>query len=358
MDGELDEELRYHLEREAELNVRAGMAPEDARRAALRSFGGVEQARELCREARGVRMLQVLWQDLRYGARKLRKSPGFTLVAVMTLALGIGANTAIFSVVDAVLLRPLQFPDSERVVALAGVNPSKDITDSNMSVPDFADWKGQSRSFEQVAGFVTGGSLLVSGEEAERVRGTSVTEDFFPLFRTPARLGRALESDDAKKDATPVAVLSHGLWQRRYGGDPAVVGRQIIVGRESTTVVGVMPQGFNYPERTEIWFPMTLDPVAERRDNRYLEVFARLKPEATLAGAQAEIDAVNARLAQSYAETNSGWGVRLTNLRERLVGNMRTPLLVILGAVALVLLIACGNVANLLLARGPARARE
>jgi putative ABC transport system permease protein len=355
---DIDEEMRLHVELEAEANVARGMSPEAAQAAARRSFGNFDGTRDEAYAVRGGGMIEALLQDVRYGARVLAKHKGFTAVAVLTLALGIGANTAIFSVVNAVLLRPLPFPDSERIVSFEGVNPSKGITDSNMSVPDLADWRAQGQAFEQLAGFITGGALLVAGDEAERVRGTSVTEDFFPLFRTAPLHGRALRPDDAKKGATPVAVLSHGLWRRRYGGDPGIVGRQIMVGRESTEVVGVMPPGFGYPERTEIWFPLALDPAAERRDNRYLEVVSRLKDGAALAGAQAELDAVNARLAQGYSETNSGWGVKLTYLRERLVGNMRTPLLVILGAVALVLLIACGNVANLLLARAASRSKE
>ena len=355
---DIDEEMRLHVEMEAEANVARGMSPGAARAAARKSFGNFDGKRDEAYAVRGGGMIEALLQDVRYGARVLAKHKGFTAVAVLTLALGVGANTAIFSVVNAVLLRPLPFPDSERVVLLDGVNPSKGITDSNMSAPDFADWRAESRAFERLAGYVTGGSLLVSGEEAERVRGTSVTEDFFPLFRTNALHGRALTPDDAKEGATPVAVLSHGLWRRRYGGDPAIVGRQIMVGRESTQVVGVMPPEFSYPARTEIWFPFPLDPAKERRDNRYIEVVARLKPDAALASAQAELDAVNARLAQTYVETNTGWGVRVTNLRERLVGNMRTPLLVVLGAVALVLLIACGNVANLLLARAASRGKE
>lgn len=357
-DRELEEEMRFHLEMKAEENVASGMAPEEARRAARRQFGNETRLREVSREMWGFVSVETIVQDIRFGARMLAKHKSFTAVAVLTLALGIGANTAIFSVVNAVLLRPLPFPDSERIVSLEGVNLSKGIADGNMSVPDFVEWQAQIQAFEQVAGFVTGGALLVADEEAERVRGTSVTADFFPLFRTGPLQGRALQPGDEKKDAPPVAVLSHGLWQRHYGGDPSVVGRHIMIGRESTTVVGVMPVRFNYPEHTEIWFPLSLDPAAERRDNRYLEIVARLKPDATLAQAQAQMDAVNARLAQSYVETNSGWGVRLTNLRERLVGNMRTPLLVILGAVALVLLIACGNVANLLLARAASRSKE
>ena len=302
--------------------------------------------------------MENLLQDIRFGIRSLFKRPGFTAVAVITLALGIGANSAMFSAVNAVLLRPLSFPESERIVLVEGVNPQQGITDSNLSVPDFADWQNQNQVFEQMAGFVTGGSLLVNNEEIERVRGTSVTADFFPLFKTKALLGRALQPDDAQKGHDSVVVLSYGLWQRRFGSDPSVVGSKVKVGGEATTVVGVMPAGFDYPRQSELWVPFPIDAAAERRDNRYLEVITRLKPGATLGQAQAELNTINQRLSQTYRETNTGWTVRLTTLQDSLVGGTRSSLLLLLGAVAFVLLIACANVANLLLARATARQKE
>jgi len=302
--------------------------------------------------------MENLLQDIRYGVRSLFKRPGFTAVAVITLALGIGANSAMFSAVNAVLLRPLSFPESERIVLVEGVNPQQGITDSNLSVPDFADWQSQNQVFEQMAGFVTGGSLLVNNEEIERVRGSSVTADFFPLFKTNALLGRALQPDDAQKGHDSVVVLSYGLWQRRFGSDSHVVGSKVKVDGEATTVVGVMPAGFDYPYQSELWVPFAIDAAAERRDNRYLEVITRLKPGVTLAQAQAQMDTINQRLAQTYPETNTGSGVRLATLQERLVGGTRSSLLLLLGAVAFVLLIACANVANLLLARATARQKE
>ncbi|MFL6207328.1 MAG: ABC transporter permease [Pyrinomonadaceae bacterium] len=299
-----------------------------------------------------------LWLDLRYGVRTWLKSPGFALVALAALALGIGANTAIFSAVNTVLLRPLAYPESERLVWLQGENPPQGITQSNMSVPDFADWQSQNQVFEQLAGFVTGGSLLVSGDEAERVRGTSVTTDFFPLFRTNAIKGRALQAQDQAKGQTDVVVLSYAIWQRKFGADPNITGRQVLIGNTSTTVVGVMPQGFDFPQQTEVWFPFVIDPAGERRDNRYMNVVARLKPNVTLAQAQTQMDTINQRLAGEYNETNNGWRTRLTSLHEFTVGAVRPSLLILLGAVAFVLLIACANVANLLLARATARQKE
>ena len=302
--------------------------------------------------------MDTILKDITYGFRSLWKRPGFTAVAVITLALGIGANSAIFSVVNAVLLRPLPFPDSEQLVQFDGVNPHAGITQSNMSVPDFADWQSQNQVFEQMAGFITGGSLLVSGDETERVRGTDVTAEFFPLLRINAALGRTLQPDDSQKGSEPVVVLSHGLWQRRFGSDPNIIGSKVKASGKESVVVGVMPVGFDYPERTELWEPFPLDPVAERRDNRYLNVITRLKPDVPIAQVRAQMDAINLRLAQSYVETNSGWSVQLTGLQQRLVGSMRSSLLVLLGAVAFVLLIACANVANLLLARATVRQKE
>jgi putative ABC transport system permease protein len=299
-----------------------------------------------------------LLKDIRFAIRSLLKRPGFTAIAIITLALGIGANSAMFTTVNAVLLRPLSYPESERIVLLEGINPNQGINQSNMSAPDLADWQSQTTAFEQIAGFLSGGSLLTSGEETERVRGTGVTADFFPLFRTNASLGRTIQSDDLQKGRDSLVVLSHSLWQRRFGADKNIVGTKVLISGASTTVVGVMPPGFDYPAQSELWVPLTLDPAKERRDNRYLGVITRLKPGVTIPQAQAEMNTINQRLAQSYVETNSGWTVKLTELRERLVGSMRTSLLVLLGAVAFVLLIACANVANLLLARATARHRE
>jgi putative ABC transport system permease protein len=302
--------------------------------------------------------MEDLIKDLRYGIRSFLKRPGFLFIALSTLALGIGGTTAMFTVVNSVLLRPLPFPQPEQIVLFEGINPRQGITQSNMSVPDIADWKQQSQSFEQIAGFVSGGVFLSTGDETERVRAAGVSTDFFPLLRTNPLSGRALQPGDMQTGGEPVVVISYALWQRRFGGSQQVLDSKVTIGGKSTTVVGIMPPGFNFPAEAEVWTPFPLDPKDEPRDNRYVSVVTRLKPNVSLTQGQAEMDTINQRLAQNYAETNSNWSVRLIDLRERLVGKLRTSLLVLLGAVAFVLLIACANVANLLLARAAYREKE
>jgi putative ABC transport system permease protein len=297
-------------------------------------------------------------KDLRYAIRTLLKRPGFLLVAVSTLALGIGATTAMFTVVNSVLLRPLQFPEPERIVLLEGVNPRQGIKQSNMSVPDVVDWQQQSQSFEHIAGFFTWGAFLATGDETERVRAAEVSPEFFPVLSAQPLSGRVFQAGDAQAQSEPVTVISYGLWQRRFGGAAGVVNSKVTLSGVTNTIVGIMPAGFNYPDNTELWTAFRLDGTGERRDNRYVNVIGRLKPGVPIAQGQTEMDTINQRLAQNYVETNSGWSVRLTELRERMVGELRPSLLMLFGAVAFVLLIACANVANLLLARAAYRQKE
>ncbi|HSE25662.1 MAG TPA: ABC transporter permease, partial [Pyrinomonadaceae bacterium] len=265
-----------------------------------------------------------LWQDLKYGARIFIRSPGFTIVAILALALGIGTNTSIFSVVNGVLLRPLPYPGSERLVWVGGTNAKRGISDSSLSMPDYSDWKNQADAFESMAAFIQSGVILTTDNaEPERVPRALVTTSFFPTMAVNAVVGRYFSNEDERWGSAPVAVLSHGLWQRRFGSNPGIIGSRINLGGRPTTVIGVLPAGFDYPSKAQIYTPLKMEPE-ERRDNRYVNVLGRLKPTATLAGAQSQIDTLNTRLQQQYPETNDGWTARLTGLQEWTTRDVRT----------------------------------
>lgn len=306
-----------------------------------------------------------LFQDLRYAIRALRKSPAFTAVALATLALGIGANTAIFSVVNAVLLEPLKFPEPGRLVSFSQTLPSKGVTNGGVSYPNYADFASRSHSFAQLGAIrMHDFTLTGQGEPALVVAGT-VTGNVFPLLRTRPLLGRGLTASDEAPDAPPVAVLSERLWRERFGADPAAVGRTVRLDQRVFAVVGVMLDAFHSPPDrppAELWTPLVQDPVfndlRQRRGGHYLTLLGRLRGGVAIPTAEAELATIAAGLAKQYPKENEGWGVRVAPLAESLVAGVRTALYVLLGAVALVFLIACVNVANLMLVRTSARARE
>ncbi|HEX4630374.1 MAG TPA: ABC transporter permease [Chthoniobacterales bacterium] len=303
--------------------------------------------------------MNTLLQDIRYGLRMLFKYKGFTAVAVIALGLGIGANTAIFSLVNGVLLRPLPFPNAERITYFEGNNPSSGINESNISFRDFTDWSQQTDLFASTAAYWTASSNLgADGAEPERVPRAGVTNGFFAVLGVQPFLGRAFVPEEDKPGTISVAIISHGLWKRRFGSDPAIVGKQVQISSRPITILGVMPPGFEYPEQTQIWVPSAVNISEESRDNRSWSAIGRLNPGIDLKQAQTQLSAINARLAEQFRETNKGWDVKLWTLHERLVREVKPSLLALLGAVGLVLLIACANVANLLLARSAARQKE
>jgi putative ABC transport system permease protein len=291
--------------------------------------------------------MNTLWQDLRYGARMLLKNPGFTLIAVITLALGIGANTAIFSVVNGVLLRPLPYADPDRLVQVWETRPREGDYEFSASPPNFVDWRNQSQSYEQMAAYRWEAFNLTGGDQPERLVGARVSASFFAALGIKSVLGRVFLPEEEQAGRDRVAVMSHRVWQSRFGSDPHVIGRTLTLNGESFTVVGVAPPGFQFPERAEMWVPLAF--TAEelnQRGSHFLWVIARLKPNVTLAQAQAEMTTIARRLEQQYPDTNTGQGVRLVRLHEQIVGQVRQALLVLLAAVGFVLLIACANVAN------------
>ena len=359
VDAEAEEEVQFHLVARLEENLARGMSLEDARRDAARRFGGELHARERSRDADLVVWLDTLARDVRYALRNLAKNRGVTMVAAFSLALGIGANTAIFSAIRAVLLRPLPYAEPGRLAMLWMDNRRLGLHEDLTSFPNYEDWK-KNRVFEDLAGFVPSAVILSGLEEPARIPAAAVTWNFLPVLGVSPILGRNFTAEEDQAGQAQVVILSYGLWQRQFGGDRHVVGKTIEIGNKPYAIVGVMPADFAFPAKdSQLWRPLGLTPAARAsRGGYFLSVIGRMKRGVTNERARAEMAAVGARLEAQYPDSNKGYGVWVVPLLDQVVGTMRQALLVLLGAVAFVLLIACVNVANLFLGRGAARGRE
>jgi len=346
-DRDLEEEMRFHMEMKAR---EAGPV------AAQRKFGNAALLQEDSREAWGWTGLEAWADDLKYALRALRKNPGFTSVAVLTMTLGIGAGTAVFSVVNGVLLRPLPFPQPDRLTMVWETREQRGEDRTMVSYQNFRDWKEQSRSFERMAAFVGAGVRMNVGDEPVMIPGASVSRDFFPALGVQPMLGRTFVPEEERKSAAPVTVLSYSFWQK-LGGDRSLVGKKVQFDREVFTVLGIMPRGFAFPAGSEFWLSLPPDESHNRGDCSF-RVVARLQDGVTAARAQSEMQTIATRLRQAYPKENNGAGANVVPLMEQIVGEARSALSVFMGAVACVLLIACVNVANLLVVRAAARRRE
>jgi putative ABC transport system permease protein len=352
----LDEELRGFLEMAAEEKIKQGMSRRDALRAVRLERGSLEVTKEVIRSAGWESFVETLWQDLRFAARMLRKNPGFTTVAVVTLGLGIGANTAIFSIVNGVLLQPLPYPHSELLVVVARTEPRFDHP-VPVSGPNFLDWRARAKQFQSLAGFDGRGFTLMVGNEPEHILGAAVSYNFLKVLQVAPTLGRDfLESEEHMSNR--VALVSHGFWKQRLGGNPDAVGRKLILNGQSFILVGVLPADFRYVlmQDAEIFIPLNLDGTA--RGQNFMSVVGRLKPGVSLRQAQSEMDSIARALEKEYPADDAEQGAVVIPMLSRVGSSSREALLIMLAAVSLVLLIACANIGNLTIAQAVRRQGE
>lgn len=365
VDLRLQEEIEQHLALQTEENLRAGMTPAEARRQAILKFGSVQSVREDCHSEEGLPLVEGLLQDLRYALRILRKSPSFTVVAIVTLALGIGANATVFSVVDAVLLRPLPYFQPQRIVE-AESSSGRGAFASNLSYPDFFDWRAQNHSFSHLVSYHDASYTLTGAARPVHVAAQIVSWDLLPMLGVNPALGRGFTAAEEKR-GTRVVLLSHGFWTSQFAADPGVLGRTLQLSGDTFTVIGVMPASFRFPitaPKNDLWTTLAVDDAPSgdgirNRSSHFLDSMGRLKPGVTIAQADQDMKAIAGRLARQYPDTNTKHdSARVESELDAVLGDTKTLLVVILCAVALVLLIACGNIANLLLARVSDRRRE
>ncbi|HEY2393804.1 MAG TPA: ABC transporter permease [Candidatus Angelobacter sp.] len=359
MDRELAEEMRQHLELKARENVANGMSEEEARNAAQRQLGNLTRMEEQSREQWGFPFLESLVQDIRYGLRGLRKAPGFTVVATITLALGIGATTTIFSVVNTVLVRPLPYKDSGRLAAIHTISPKFPEFQLSESKPDFDDMQSGIHAFEAMAISEDKRANLTAPGEPEEIQAVAVSAGYLPLLGVSPVLGRTFQPEDEERKNGNVALLSQRLWRERFGSDPGVVGKTITLEEKLYTVIGVMPRHFEGPGQRDVWLPfLKSSEAASKRSNWFFGVLAKIKAEQGMQAAQTELDGLAARLSTQYPESDAGIKFKLTPLQESVVGDAKSGLMLLLGAVGFLLLIACANVSNLILSRGVQRQSE
>lgn len=358
VEDELEAELRFHLDQLVEENVAAGAAPDEARKLALLKIGGITQFQEECRDMRRVNYIDDLLRDLRHAARSLHRNPGFATLAVLIMALGIGANTAVFTVVNAVLLKPLSYRDPDRIVTLSNFSTNREAATAlakQVSIPDFQDWHDQSSSFEAMAYYASGETAVIRGSTAEYALINSVSPEFFRVFAVEPLIGRSFTVEETKRGASGAAMISYTYWQSHFGGDPHALG-QTVRCPGPRPIVGVLPPGFRFPNNTDIWVS-AVGPPGSRGGQNFLAV-GRLKAGVPLEQAQTEMTAIGRRLEQQFPESNRGRSVAVTRLRDEMVRDVRLMLYLLLGAVTVLLLIACANTATLLLGKATARTRE